>query len=145
MRQDITLIGNVFAPGRNDDGTTINVELTNGGFPFEIPADKVFFITHWHLTNKYPYQPPAYDGHLASMYFLTYAGTVTAHHACDHFDPPYQYLGGSPFRGWIVNGMTEEQWVYAMVQGFLEDLPGSLQYLNGTMDYRGGQKQETRR
>lgn len=101
-------------------GPTTTITLTTGGFPFIIPEGKTFYITHWHLTCKYPYDPPAYGGHMASMYFHTPAGTVAAHHPCDHFDPPYKYRGASPFTGTITNGMVEDQYIYAMVQGYLE-------------------------
>ena len=122
MRQPITLVTSIEAPGRGLVGAPSNkVELIRGGFPLEIPAGWYFDITHILLINKYPWDPLRYNnGGMASMYFQTSAITVPSHHPEVHFDPPYRYRGLSPFRGFIANGQTEAQYIFAMVQGWLE-------------------------
>lgn len=127
MRQNVNLVTSILALGRgiaDPLAPAVKVEILKAGnFPFEYPDTQDFFITQIAMVNKYDFDPPAYDsnGRMEKMYFQTSAWTVSSHHPMIHFDPPYRYRGGKPFRGWINNGQTEDQYVFVYVGGYLED------------------------
>ena len=103
-----------------------NTQSGWGTLPFYVPPEKVFCVTHIVLQNKFPFDPPDYGRAMRTMYFQILGFSASAHHPETHFNPPLPY--GSNilpsdrlFRAYVMNGQTERQWIYGLVQGFLID------------------------
>ena len=95
------------------------IECNNGGFPYTVPAGKWLCITDMLLINKYPFNPPTCGPDMHTMYFYLYGITIAAHHPQVSLNTPFVYGPGTVYRGWIANGMCEDQYVYGIVTGRL--------------------------
>lgn len=91
----------------------------NGGFPYTVPAGKIFCLTHMYLQSKYPWEPPRYGGNMHAVYLQETGITATSHHPELHFNPPYPLMAGAQLLATISNAQTEPQNVFAFEQGFL--------------------------
>lgn len=97
----------------------VTEECQGGGFPYTVPAGSWLCVTDHLLVNKFPYDPPAYGTNMRSMYFMVWGLTVAAHHPQVSLVTPYAYPPGTIYRGWISNGMSEDQYVYGIITGYL--------------------------
>lgn len=88
-------------------------------FPYHVPAGKFFCATDYILSNKFPYDPPAYNTNMRTMYFAVTGFSVAAHHPQVSLRTPIVYGPGSEIVGWILNSMTENQNIYAYMLGYL--------------------------
>ena len=113
LGNDVTLSCTMSAPGSS------KADCVGGGFPFTVPADKTFCLTHMYLQNKFEYDPLAYGGSQRAMYLQEIGVTVSSHWPALHFDPPYPFFSGQKLTATISNAQTEDQHIYAFEQGFL--------------------------
>ena len=104
---------NVLSPSGTD------VECDTGGWPYQVPVGKTLCVTDLVLINKFPYDPPAYGTNMRTMYFATWGISIPAHHPQVSFNTPIRYGSGTLMRAWILNGMSEAQYVYGILSGFL--------------------------
>lgn len=109
----VTLSCNMYSP------TQQTVECDNGGFPYTVPAGRWLCVTDMILVNKYPFNPGVYGLDMHTMYFMLYGISIPAHHPQVSLHTPFAYGPGTVYRGWISNGMSEDQYVYGIVTGRL--------------------------
>lgn len=109
----VNLTCNMYSPSQQ------TVECNNGGFPFIVPAGKWLCVTDMILVNKYPWNPAPYGPDMHTMYFMLYGISIAAHHPQVSLHTPFAYGPGTIYRGWISNGMAEDQYVYGIVTGRL--------------------------
>ena len=93
-------------------------------FPYTVPANRGFCLTHMAMVNKYPYNPSQYGGDMRTMYFVLFSDyggwTVPAHHPEYHFSPAVgPFPAGTVLHASVLNNMNEAQNMMARIGGYL--------------------------